>query len=115
MKVTVRHIGHVSIVDLSGQFTIGEGDCLIRDTINSLLDDDRRNIILNLDKVSRMDSASIGQLIAMYKAVSEYKGSVKLLNPRGEVYDSLLMTKIGDLFESFKDENEALVSFRIVP
>ena len=111
MKVAVRNKGHVSIVDLSGKITIGEGDVVLREKVTELLDGGRENIVLNLEKVSYMDSAGIGELVACYKRAKEKQGAVKLLNPSGKVFDLLQLTKLEEVFESFTDEGEALVSF----
>ena len=111
MKASVRNIGHVSVVDLSGKITIGEGDVVLRNTVQGLLDSGRPNILLNLEKVSYMDSAGLGELVACYKRTKEKKGNVKLLNPSGKVYDLLSLTKLEEVFETFKDEKEALVSY----
>ena len=111
MKVNTRKIGKVSVVDLGGKITIGEGDVVLRDTVQELLDSGNQHILLNLEKVSYMDSAGIGELVACYKRAKEKEGSVKLLNPSGKVYDLLSLTKLEEVFATFKDEKEALVSF----
>ena len=111
MKVTVRNIGSVSVVDLAGRITIGQGDVAMRDAVQALLDAGKRQILLNLEKVSYMDSAGIGELVACYKRSREKDGIVKLLNPSGKVYDLLQLTKLEEIFDTFKDESEALVSF----
>jgi anti-sigma B factor antagonist len=111
MRVNVRKIGHVDIVDLSGKITIGEGDVVLRDKVTELLDNGGTHILLNLEKVSYMDSAGIGELVACYKRAKEKDGTVKLLNPSGKVYDLLQLTKLEEVFETYRDEKEALVSF----
>lgn len=111
MKVNVRKVGPVSIVDLAGKITIGEGDIVLRDTVGEMLDGDQKYILLNLAKVSYMDSAGIGELVACYKRAREKEGTVKLLNPSGKVYDLLQLTKLEEVFDTYKDEGEALVSF----
>ncbi len=111
MKVNIRKEGDVSIVDLSGKITIGEGDVVLRDKVTDLLELDERKILLNLEKVSYMDSAGIGELVACYKRAKERDGTVKLLNPSGKVYDLLQLTKLEEVFETYKDEGEALGSF----
>ena len=111
MKATVREIGKVSVLDLSGKITIGEGDVVLRERVTELLETSRLNILLNLGKVSYMDSAGIGELVACYKRAKEKGGIVKLLNPTGKVYDLLQLTKLEEVFEAFADEKEALVSF----
>jgi anti-sigma B factor antagonist len=111
MKANVRQIGHVSVVDLSGKITIGEGDVALRNAVQELLDNGNSHILLNLEKVSYMDSAGIGELVACYKRSKEKDGSVKLLNPSGKVYDLLSLTKLEEVFDTFTDEKEALVSY----
>jgi anti-sigma B factor antagonist len=111
MKASVRSIGKVAILDLSGKITIGEGDVVLREKVTELLDSGQRNILLNLEKVGYMDSAGIGELVACYKRAKEKSGTVKLLNPSGKVFDLLQLTKLEEIFETFNDEREALVSF----
>jgi len=111
MKASVRQVGKVSIVDLSGKITIGEGDVVLRERVHELLDGGQQHVLLNLEKVSYMDSAGIGELVACYKRAKEKEGTVKLLNPSGKVYDLLQLTKLEEVFETYRDEGEALVSF----
>ncbi len=111
MKANVRAQGDVSVVDLSGKITIGEGDVLLRDTIETLLKEGRQKIVLNLARVSYMDSAGIGELVACYKRSREKGGELKLLNPSGKVYDLLQLTKLEEIFETFRDEAKAVQSF----
>jgi anti-sigma B factor antagonist len=111
MKTKVRNIGKVSILDLSGKITIGEGDVILREEVNKLLETDRKSILLNLDKVTYMDSAGIGELVACFKRASEAGAKLKLLNPSGRVSDLLSLTKLQQVFEIFAEEKEALVSF----
>ena len=111
MKATVRKLGKVSVLDISGRITIGEGDVMLREKVNELLEAGENRILLNLEKVKYMDSAGIGELVACYKRAKEKGGTVKLLNPSGKVYDLLQLTKLEEVFETFEDEKEALVSF----
>ncbi len=111
MKVGVRNIGHVAVVDLAGKITIGEGDVVLREKVNELFDGGQQHVLLNLEKVSYMDSAGIGELVACYKRAKEKGGTVKLLNPSGKVFDLLQLTKLEEVFETYRDEKEALVSF----
>ncbi len=111
MKATVRKLGRVAVVDISGKITIGEGDVLLRQKVQELLDAGESRILLNLEKVKYMDSAGIGELVACYKRATEKEGTVKLLNPSGKVYDLLQLTKLEEVFDTYRDEGEALGSF----
>jgi anti-sigma B factor antagonist len=111
MKAKVREIGSVSVVDLSGKITIGAGDVQLREAVVELLEKGSKNVLLNLERVSYMDSAGIGELVACYKRAKERDGVVKLVNPTGKVYDLLQLTKLEEIFDVYRDEKEALVSF----
>jgi len=111
MKAKVRQIGKVAVVDLSGKITIGAGDVQLRESVVELLEKGDLNILLNLERVSYMDSAGIGELVACYKRAKERDGVVKLVNPTGKVYDLLQLTKLEEIFDVYRDEKEALVSF----
>ena len=111
MKATVRKLGQVAVVDIAGKITIGEGDVMLREKVQELLDAGENRILLNLEKVKYMDSAGIGELVACYKRAKEKDGTVKLLNPSGKVYDLLQLTKLEEVFDTFRDEREALGSF----
>jgi anti-sigma B factor antagonist len=111
MKATTRNVGDVWVVDLSGKITIGEGDVVLREKVTDLLESGQMSVLLNLEKVSYMDSAGIGELVACYKRAKEKGGNVKLLNPSGKVYDLLSLTKLEEVFETFNDEQEAVSSY----
>jgi anti-sigma B factor antagonist len=111
MKARVRQVGQVAVVDIEGKITIGEGDMVLRDRVVDLLDKGSHQIVLNLEKVTYMDSAGIGELVACYKRAKEKGGNVKLLNPSGKVLDLLTLTKLEEVFETYRQEQEAVGSF----
>lgn len=111
MKLNVRQIGHVAVVDLAGKITVGDGDAVLREGVFELLQSDQKQILLNLRKVPYMDSAGIGEMVACYKAARDKNGTVKLLNPSEKVSDLLQITRLEEVFETYRDEKEALHSF----
>ena len=111
MKATSRDIGKVTVIDLNGKITIGKGDLILRESVDSVLNEGKDRILLNLNKVSYMDSAGIGELVACYKKVREKEGMMKLVNPGGRVHDLLALTKLDEYFETYDTEAEALASF----
>ena len=111
MKANARHHGKVTVLDLSGKITIGEGDIKLREAVHALLEEGRKNLVLNLSGVSYMDSAGIGELVACYKRAKEKGAAMKLLNPSGKVQDLLILTRLQEVFDIYRDEREALTSF----
>lgn len=111
MKAQLRSSRDVAVLDLSGKITIGEGDVILRDKVHELLDSGKTKILLNLQSVTYMDSAGIGELVACYKRAREKGGAVRLLISSGKVFDLLQLTKLEQVFDTFRDEQEALKSF----
>src|SRR4026209_1583031 len=104
MKASTRDIGKVTVIDLNGKITIGKGDLILKDAVEAVLKAGKTRILLNLDKVSYMDSAGIGELVACYKRVREKGGIMKLVNPAGKVQDLLALTKLEVFFETHSSE-----------
>ena len=110
-KATVRQAGDVSIVDLSGRITLGEGSGLVRSTIKELVNAGKKNILLNLKDVTYIDSAGLGEMVGSYATVTTGGGNIKLLHPQAKVHDLLQVTKLYTVFIAFDDEMAALRSF----
>ena len=110
-KAAVRHAGNVTIVDLSGRITLGDGSGLVRNTIKDQLNAGHKDLLLNLADVTYMDSAGLGELVGAYASVTNAGGRIKLLNAQGRVSEVLAVTKLYTVFESFSDEAAALASF----
>jgi anti-sigma B factor antagonist len=111
LHATHRDAGKVTVVDLSGRITLGEGSALLRKTIRGLLDDQRRMIVLNLADVDYIDSSGIGELVSGFSAVKGRNGDLKLLHLTKKVRDLLQITKLYTVFDVFSDESTALRSF----
>ena len=111
MKLNVRQIGQVAVVDLTGKFTVGEGDAVLREGVFKLLQSDRKQILLNLREVPYIDSSGLGEMVACYKGAREKNGTVKLLNPSEKVNELLQITRLEEVFETYRDEETALRSF----
>jgi anti-sigma B factor antagonist len=110
-KATVRQSGNVTIIDLSGRITLGEGCGLLRSTVKDLVGAGHNKILLNLKEVSYIDSAGLGEMVGLYASVTNMGGEVKLLNVQSKVHDLLQITKLFTVFVTYTDESEALNSF----
>lgn len=111
MEIAERTVNDVTILDLKGKMTLGEGDELLKDKINSLLAADRKKLVLNLEGVPYIDSAGLGEVVRTYTTVSRQGGSLKLLNLTKRIEDLLSITKLLTVFETFDTEAEAVQSF----
>jgi anti-sigma B factor antagonist len=112
MQIAERETGSVTVLDLSGKITLGEGDNQLKDKLNSLLHQGKKNVLFNLAEVNYVDSAGLGALVMAYTTVTREGGSLKLLNVTRKLQDLLSITKLLTVFETFDSEDEALRSYK---
>lgn len=111
MKASTRQVSGITIVDLSGRITLGEGSVVLRDTIKDLLGKGSKKILLNLGDVSYIDSSGIGELVSAFTSVQRQGGDLKLLNLTKKVHDLLQITKLYTVFDVKDDEAAAVGAF----
>jgi anti-sigma B factor antagonist len=111
IKTSTRQVGEVTVVDLSGRITLGEGSTMLRDNIRDLLGRGQKKILLNLGDVTYIDSSGIGELVSGFTTVTNQGGQLKLLNLTKKVHDLLQITKLYTVFEVHNEEAAAVKSF----
>ena len=111
MKASTRQVDGVTIVDLSGRITLGEGSVVLRDTIRDVVSQGNKKILLNLGDVTYIDSSGIGELVSAFTSVRNQGGELKLLNLTKKVHDLLQITKLYTVFDVRDDEATAVGSF----
>jgi anti-sigma B factor antagonist len=112
LNISERQAGDITILDMDGKVTIGEGSVALRTTIRRLLGEGKKKILLNLGRVGYVDSSGIGELVSSFTAVNKEDGSLKLLNLTQKIQDLLAITKLLTVFDVFENEGEALSSFK---
>ena len=112
MTVTERAIGSVTILDVAGTITLGEGADALRDKVRSLLQQGRKQLVVNLAGVSYMDSAGLGELVRSHATATQQSAVLKLTNVTKRLQDLLVITKLSTVFDSYDDESSALASFK---
>ena len=111
LSISTRQLDGVTILDLSGRITLGEGSVQLRDAIRDLLAKGSKLILLNLADVNYIDSSGIGELVSAYTTVRNQGGELKLLNLTKKVHDLLQITKLYTVFDVKDDEASAIASF----
>jgi anti-sigma B factor antagonist len=111
IKLNTRQVGDVTVLDLAGRITLGEGSSTLRDSLKELVAKGEKKLLLNLGDVTYIDSSGIGELVSGFTTVTNGGGSLKLLGLNKRVKDLLQVTKLYTVFEAFEDEAEAVRSF----
>ena len=111
MKITHRHEGDVLVMKLAGKMAIGEGDAVARDAIAKALGEGEKKILLDMKRVSFLDSSGVGELVAAHTSAHNGGAVIKLLKLAPRVGEVLKSTHLIGIFEHYDDEKEALDSF----
>ena len=110
-QAAVRHADGVAIVDLEGRITMGDGCTVVRHAVRELVNSGNKKILLNLQAVSYVDSAGLGEMAGSYVTVAKLGGQLKLLHTQPRINSLLQVTKLYALLVAFEDEGDALRSF----
>ena len=111
VKLTTRQVGDVTVLDVAGRITLGEGSSALRESLRDLVSKNQKKILLNLGDVTYIDSSGIGELVSGFTTVTNSGGSLKLLNLNKRVRDLLQITKLYTVFDVHDDEAAAIRSF----
>jgi anti-sigma B factor antagonist len=111
VKLNTRQVGDVTVVDVAGRITLGEGSSALRDTMRELVGKGQKKILLNLGDVTYIDSSGIGELVSGFTTVTNSGGQLKLLGLNKRVKDLLQITKLYTVFDVHEDEGGAIRSF----
>ena len=111
MEITERIVGGITILDLNGKLTIGDGAQLLKDKSESLVFQGRKHVIVNLGAVPYIDSGGLGQLVACYTTLTRAGGRLTLINLNTKNHDLLSITKLVAVFDTFDTEREAIESY----
>ena len=111
-KASSRDVGDVTIIDMDGRITLGEGASLLRDLVREKLAAGRKKIVMNLAGINYIDSTGLGELVSGYRMIKSQGGELKLLSVNQKVGDLLQITKLYTLFDIHNQELHALASFR---
>ena len=111
MTVNERVSGDVTVLDVVGNITVGDGAHMLRDKVRSLLQQGNKQLLVNLADVSYMDSGGLGEMVQAYATVTKQGGALKLVNATKRLQDLLVITRLSTVFDSFDDEPTAVNSF----
>jgi len=111
MEISRRDSEDIVILDVNGEIDLYNAP-EIKDTINKLIEEKKYNVVINLDKVSYIDSSGIGALISSLSNLKKYQGGLKICNVSGSVRKVFELTKLTSFFEIYDSEQEAISAFK---
>ena len=112
LTIASRELDGVTVLDLSGRITLGEGSVQLRDAVRGLISKGQKRILLNLADVNYIDSSGLGELLSAFTTAKNQQADVKLLSLSKKVHDLLQLTKLYTIFDIWDDEANAIASFK---
>jgi anti-sigma B factor antagonist len=110
LQISIRESGDVTILDLRGRATIGDGRFLTAH-LRKLVAKGVRKLLVSLADLAQLDSSGISPAVGTHVSLSRQGGSLKLVCPRGRVQDVLRVMRVADFIPAFETETQALASF----
>ena len=112
MQIDEKISGEVTVIKITGDITLNQGgDILLKDKVQSLLQQGQRKLVLDLGNVSYVDSAGLGQLVQIHATTKSKGGALRLANVTKRLKDLLVVTKLVTVFDSYDSEADAVGSF----
>ena len=112
LNMKERQAGDVTVLDMDGKITIGDGSVALRSAVKRLLEEGKKKVLLNLAGVGYIDSSGIGELVSSYTLINNANGQLKLLNLTQKLQDLLTITKLLTVFDVYDSEADALNSYK---
>ena len=112
LTIASREVDGVTVLDLNGRITLGEGSVQLRDAIRGLIGKGKKSVLLNMGDVNYIDSSGLGELVSAYTTAKNQRAAVKLLKLTKKVKDLLQLTKLYTVFDIYDDEASAIASFK---
>lgn len=112
LTIASRQVDGVTVLDLSGRITLGEGSVQLRDAVRDLIGKGHKDILVNLEDVNYIDSSGLGELVSAYTTARNQSAKLKLLKLTKKVHDLLQLTKLYTVFDIYDDEASAIGSFK---
>jgi anti-sigma B factor antagonist len=111
-SLTIRQEGDVTIVDAAGRITMGESATALQESLRRLASEGNKKILLNLARVTFMDTAGIGEMVGCYVSASRTGTKFKICEVTRRISDLLQMTRLSTVLDLYDSEDDALQSFR---
>ena len=112
LTIEERRVGDVTILQLGGQLVLYDGELVFRTAVDRLVQEGRKQIVVDLRNVDYIDSAGVGILVGKYLSLRRQEGDVKLLHPSPRTLRVMGIAHLLTVFEVFETEDAAILSFQ---
>ena len=112
MEIQNQPVGETAVLDIAGKVTIGY-DAQMRDAIEEASGAGAQNILLNMSRVSKLDSSGVGELVAAHNRIKERGGRLLLVALPNRLATVLQITNLMGVLEIYSSIEEALTALDV--
>jgi len=112
MRIKTSEKYDAVVVELKGNVMGGPDAQEFQDLLHNLLDEGKKNVVINLAAVKFMNSSGLGMLISGFTTMKNGGGSLILANATEKINSLLVITQLITIFENFESIDEAVESFK---
>ena len=111
LNISTREVKGITVIDIEGRIALGDSSAKLHQALKGLVEDGKKQVLINLAKVTGIDSSGLGTLVAGYTTIERAGGQLKLENLSDRALELMTITKLFTVFEIFDDENTAIDSY----
>jgi anti-sigma B factor antagonist len=111
LNISTRDVKGITVIDIEGRIALGDSSAKLHQALKGLVEDGKKQVLINLAKVTGIDSSGLGTLVAGYTTIERAGGQLKLENLSDRALELMTITKLFTVFEIFDDENTAIDSY----
>jgi anti-sigma B factor antagonist len=111
MKFSTGEVYNAKVINIKGKLRGGPEAEEFHSTLQSFINESKKNIIIDMSDVSFVDSAGLGILVRGYTTIKNAGGEMKLAGISNKVKGVLAITKLNSVFEQFTSVEEASNNF----
>ncbi len=111
MKQKYHEQYNAVVIELKGNVMGGDDTKEFNELLHKILDEGKKNVVVDLSEVKFMNSSGLGMLIGGLTTMKKGNGTLKLARTTEKIESLLLITKLSTIFESFESVEDAIKSF----
>lgn len=117
MNYSVRQVGEVTVLDLSGRISLGEATAagdgstnMLHELVRDLVHEGSRKILLNLRQVTYIDSSGLGGMVSAMTSVQNQGGQMRVCCACERIGNLMRLTHMDSVLNCYQEEADALQS-----
>ena len=111
VKTSTLQDGKIGVIEVKGSLVGGEETDELRNAVADFVQQGTKKLIIDLSKVTYLNSTAIGVLVSAHTTFSKNKGHVKVCGINKNINNIFVITKLTLVFDTCETREEAVAGF----